>query len=69
MKNGIFFHDLYPENVIDAVDEHINVLDMRALEFDYVFYQRPYEVLLPQELRAQYISQFTKICYIPYGAF
>lgn len=64
-----FFHNLYPENVIDAVDEHINILDMRALEFDYVFYQRPYEVLLPQELRAQYVSQFTKICYIPYGAF
>lgn len=63
-----YFHSLYPEHVIDAVDEHINILDMREMHFDYVFYQRPYEVLLPALLRAEYVKNFSKICYIPYGA-
>lgn len=64
-----YFHELYPNQVIDAVDEQKNILDLRALKLDYVFYQRPYEILLPAGLRAQYVKQFARVCYVPYGAF
>ena len=63
-----FFHKLHPKYMIDAVDEKKNILDMRAMCFDYVFYQRPYEALLPYLLCAQYVKDFSRICYIPYGA-
>ena len=34
---------------------------------DYVFYWRPYEVLLPPNVRCQNVARFAKTCYVPYA--
>lgn len=62
-----YFHKLY-DNVVDFVNPDNTLLDIRSQEFDYIFYQRPYDILLPKELRAQNVIRFSKTCYIPYGA-
>lgn len=54
-------------NVIDAIDAEGNVIDLSALDLDYVFYQRPYDQLLPPTLRCSHVRNFAKTCYIPYG--
>ena len=61
-----YFHNLY-DNIVDFVNSENILLDIRGQEFDYIFYQRPYEELLPKELRAQNMIDFCKPCYIPYA--
>ncbi len=41
--------------------------DIRNDEFDYVFYQRPYDNYLPDSFRSLHTSRYTRICYIPYA--
>lgn len=36
-------------------------------EFDYIFFQRPYDYYLPQQYNSENIIRYTKICYIPYA--
>ena len=42
-------------------------LDIENLNLDYLFYKRPYEQLLPPNVKCQTVSQFATTCYIPYG--
>ena len=42
-------------------------IDIKSLEFDYLFYQRPYDVFLPEFYRSNETVKYTKICYIPYA--
>lgn len=35
--------------------------------FEYIFYQRPYDVHLPEQYRSNQTIKFSKICYIAYG--
>lgn len=42
-------------------------MDIENLNLDYLFYKRPYEAVLPPNVRCQVTSQFTKTCYVPYG--
>lgn len=63
-----FLKQRYPDaKLIQAIDSDGTVMKFEAKQYDYVFYQRPYDIYLPRELRAESISLDTKVCYIPYG--
>lgn len=70
-KNDYSNYDFYQKKchgtIIKAVDDNLNTIDLKDLDFDYVFYERPYDLYLPKQLQTTEVSQFTKICYIPYG--
>ena len=53
--------------VVRAETNDARVLDIHALGFDYVFYQRPYDSKLPKEYRSKYVSRWSRVCYMPYG--
>lgn len=61
-----FFEEKY-NNIILAYDKNGNVVEMEQLGFDYVFYQDPYNVHYPKEIRSKSVVKYSKICYIPYG--
>lgn len=42
-------------------------IDISTYNFDYVFYQRPYNNYLPPKLKSSHLVKYTKICYIPYA--
>lgn len=42
-------------------------IDLSSLDFDYIFFQRPYDSYLPKHLRSSNTVRFTKNCYIPYA--
>lgn len=58
----------YFYNRYDHVYAFTNLLSLRVLRPDYVFFDRPYEHLRSLEgLYAVDIAQFAKICYVTYG--
>ena len=61
-----FFMDVDPQ-AIKAYDANNNIIDMTTAGFDYIFYQDPYNVHMPEKLRSDYLVDYCKICYIPYG--
>lgn len=60
-----FFLDKYKLYAVRAY-ENGKWLDMKN-KFDYVFYQRPYDHYLPNELQSKSVIKYSKCCYIPYG--
>lgn len=42
-------------------------IDLSKYHFNYVFYQRPYDYCLPEQLRSSSVTKFSKVCFIPYG--
>ncbi len=62
-----FFKNKYPDgHFVYAVDENGNEIDLRKKRYDYLFYERPYDVYLPKKMRSTYMTRYTKVCYIPY---
>jgi len=57
----------YDADAIRAYDDKENIIDLKSMSYDYVFYQDPYNEHMPAELRSDYVVQFAKICYVPYG--
>ena len=55
------------DNTIKVVCPDTSVIDLEALDLDYVFYQRPYNEYLPESLRPFEVSRYTKCSFIPYG--
>lgn len=53
--------------IIEAIDSNKNVIDLRAQKYDYIFYQDPYDMHLPTEMRSYCVVRYSKICYISYG--
>lgn len=53
--------------IIEAIDGNKNVIDLREYKYDYIFYQDPYDMHLPTELRSYCVVRYSKVCYIPYG--
>ncbi|MBR3834785.1 MAG: CDP-glycerol glycerophosphotransferase family protein [Lachnospiraceae bacterium] len=43
------------------------LLNIKELEYDYFFYQRPYNSFYPSELNVSKVVKYTNICYLPYG--
>lgn len=60
-----YFINKYPE-AICAYDKS-NWINLAEKEYDYVFFQRPYDLYLPEGLKSTDIVKFSKVCYIPYG--
>ena len=42
-------------------------VDIEKFDFDYLFYQRPYDLYMPRILKSSTTVKYTKICYIPYA--
>lgn len=61
-----YFLTQYPE-AVRAFDENGEVINIRSLNLDYVFYQRPYDHYLPTDLKSYMMMRYAKCCYIPYG--
>jgi len=53
--------------VIDGQKSEGKWYDLKALHPAYVFLPRPYDIHLPECYRSYTISEYTKVCYIPYG--
>ena len=54
-------------NVIDAWLGDENYIDLKKFDFSYIFYNSPYFVFYPKSYHPKYVSEYTKICYTPYG--
>lgn len=65
-KEWEFFVNKYPM-ARKAVNDAGRVLDLAKEEYDYVFYQSPYNEHMPKELQSKRLVKYTKICYLPYG--
>lgn len=53
--------------VIDGRISENEWYDLKSLSPDYVFYQRPYDVHLPEIYRSNNVIKYSKTCYVPYG--
>ena len=42
-------------------------INIEELELDYMFYGRPYDDLLPNQLQSGKVIKYSKICYVPYA--
>ena len=62
------FFKTISDNILFAVNKE-KWIDIKDYNFDYIFYQRPYDWYLPVKLQSDYVSQFSKICYISYADF
>jgi len=56
----------YPE-AINALVGKEKWLELKTLELSYIFYSRPYNVLLPAEYTSQQVSRYSRVCLIMYG--
>ncbi len=63
-ENNYFLNN-YP-NAIRAY-QNGKWIEISNDKYDYIFYQRPYDNYLPQELKSSTLVDFAKLCYIPYG--
>lgn len=61
-----FFQKIDPD-ARKACDADGKFLHIAELEYDYVFYQDPYNEHMPQGLRSNTAVKYSKVCYIPYG--
>lgn len=61
-----YFVNNYP-NALRAYNENLELLDLKALDFDYLFYPRPYDGYIPEEYRSNNTVKYVKNCYVPYG--
>lgn len=64
-------YEYYKSNGYQAVNALIGKnqwLDLEALDLDYVFYQRPYDYLLPLQYASSVVANYAKICVILYAA-
>lgn len=63
-----YFVSLYPnEKIVKAYDRG-SWIDLKELQFDYVFLQRCWENYLPKRYKTKKLIKYTKTCYIPYAS-
>lgn len=55
------------ESVIPVYDTCGKLLDIKKANYDFVFYEDPYNRHMPWSLRSHQVVRYSKICYIPYG--
>ncbi len=53
--------------VVDAITPQKTWIDLKKLNIDYIFLQRPYNSDLPKEFDFDKLSRKALLCYIPYG--
>ena len=61
-----FHKDHNHQNTIKAFDQG-KWFDLKNINPDYVFYERPYSSYLPIEYKISTVSKYAKTCYLPYG--
>lgn len=54
-------------DTLDALGENGEWLDLKSLQPDYIFYQRPYNAYLPKQYHTRNVAKYAKINYISYG--
>ena len=59
-----YFFKRYPE-AIKTIDNG-QMIDLSKFGLDYLFYQRPYDDLLPEQYKSKHTSGFVGICYLAY---
>lgn len=59
-----YYLENYPKSI--KLIENSELIDLRSLRLDYIFLERP-RMSLPNNINAEYLSCFTRVCYIPYG--
>lgn len=64
--DSLYFFEKYPEFAKKAFEDG-KWVDISTFNFDYVFYQRPYNLYLPDELKSGAVSKVSRCCYIPYA--
>lgn len=65
-KEREFFRAI-DSNCIMACNDDGQWINLEHAGYDYIFYQDPYNIHMPNILRSDNTVRFTKICYIPYG--
>lgn len=67
--NTTYENNYFLENYSEAIRafENESWIDLKKLNLDYIFLQRPYDHYLPQGFRSGDIAKHSKVCYIPYG--
>ena len=71
-KDGNNYNDTYEyflnKGYTDCINAVVGDNEWYSLEeFDYVFYTRPYNSVLPIEYTTGYVKEYTKICSVMYG--
>lgn len=61
-----YISNLGYDNIVRTTDS-THIYDIKELNPQYVFYQRPYDRYLPEEYRSNIVSKYAKIAYISYG--
>lgn len=61
-----YFFKEYPEHAVKALEDG-KWRDIADFHADYVFYQRPYDMYLPEEYNSFNVSKVSRCCYIPYA--
>lgn len=61
-----YFFTNYPNYCIKVIENN-KVINIKKLNFDYIFFPRPYDYYLPKGIRSTDLVKFTRCCYIPYG--
>lgn len=61
-----YFLKEYPE-AIKGLTPDGRIINIKDLDLDYIFLQRPYDRYLPVEMRSYNLYKISKVCYIPYG--
>ena len=65
-KELSYWKDIFGDITIDAICNN-SWFDLESAKPDYVFIQRPYDLLVPEVYRKTIISEYAKVCYIPYA--
>ncbi|MBQ9608462.1 MAG: CDP-glycerol glycerophosphotransferase family protein [Lachnospiraceae bacterium] len=62
-----FFHKKYPDaKFLLAINKSGELINIAKYKFDYIFYERPYDIYLPDTLKASKVCRISKVCYVPY---
>ena len=62
-----YFENKYGSDCIVKAYQDNDWIDLEQLHFDYVFYQRCWEMYLPVKYHTDCVIKYSKTCYIPYA--
>lgn len=61
------FFELENKGQLLKAYENDRVICLKEYDFDFVFYQRPYDIYLPKNLQSINVNKCSRVCFIPYG--
>lgn len=65
--NNYFINKYNNQNIIKLCKNNNELEDISKYKFDYIFYERPYNMYLPENIKTNSIVTGAKLCYVPYG--